>query len=293
MNPTMTTTPEPTPRNIAETLADVLPKAAVVHQLSAVAPGLHILHVAVPKATDVREFRIDLEALLPNPRRTKATAQFSDAASFLAYVNRHAAGNTAAWCEFDSQSYALKFTAVIDEHAKGTAGWRAHTATFQPDMSAEWKAWKGKNGVAMPQVTFAEWLQEHEDDITSTSASMPTSLQMHAMCTDFVAHEEHVLKSSVRMQSGGVRLTYVADADTGTTETMQMFEKFGLGIPVFHGGTAWACTARLKYRTPGGKLSFFYELVRPDRVHEGAARELVEQIRAGLGEVPMFMGACG
>ena len=33
------------------------------------------------------------------------------------------------------------------------------------------------------------------------------------------------------------------------------------------GGAAWAITARLKYRLASGKVSFHYELVRPDRVH--------------------------
>src|SRR5205814_7121671 len=113
-------------------------------------------------------------------------------------------------------------------------------------MSAEWKAWKFKDRQAFAQVAFAEFIQDHEDDI-ATANGLPTSLQMHQMCTEFVANEDRSLKSSVRLQSGGVRLTYIADPDAGTTETMQMFEKFALGIPVFHDGQAWSITARLKY----------------------------------------------
>ncbi len=285
--PTLTSKPEPA-ENIAATLARVLPAAAIIYPTEPT-PG-DTIHVAVPHGYVLQNF--DTESQCDNPRRAMALATFSDAASFLAYVKRHAIDSTAAWCSFDPQTFALSFTAVIDEHGPDAAGWRAHRAQFTPDMSAEWKAWKGKHATPMAQVAFAEFLQEHEDDITSDSQSMPTSLQMHAMATDFVANEERTLKSSVRLQSGGVRLTYVTDADKQTTETMQMFERFGIGIPVFHGGSAWAMTARLKYRTPGGKLSFFYELVRPDRTHAGAAAELIEQIRIGLGEVPMFMGAC-
>lgn len=279
-------------KNIAETLAEVLPEAKVVHEATTDIAGLSITHVAVPKSSELKEVRIDLEALLPNPRRTKAHAVFSAAESFLAYVKRHATAGSAVWCEFDPQTFALDFTAVFDEHEKGKAGWRAHKASLVPDMAAEWKAWKSQNTKSMPQVAFAEWIQEHEDDITSNANGLPTSLQMHAMATDFVANEERVLKSSVKLQSGGVRLTYIADPDAGTTETMQMFERFAIGIPVFHGGAAWAITARLKYRISAGKVSFHYELVRPDRVHDGAAKELIATIIAGLGDVPMFMGAC-
>lgn len=280
-------------RNIAETLADVLPQAKLVHEVVTGVDMLTIAHVAVPKGTDLKEIKTDLEALLPHPRRTKATASFTDAASFVAYVKRHAEVGSVTWCHFDPQTFALKFTAVFDEHAKGSAGWRAHKAVLEPDMSAEWKAWKGKDRQSMAQVAFAEWIQDHEDDI-ATANGLPTSLQMHQMATEFVANEERVLKSSVKLQSGGVRLTYVADPDAGTTESMQMFEKFALGIPVFHGvSPAWSITARLKYRLSAGKVSFHYELVRADRVHEGAAKELIQQIREAIGdEVPMLMGSC-
>lgn len=275
---------EPTQQiNIAETLARVLPKAELLRETG------DILHFAVPKAFDVKEF--DTEKLLPNPRRLKLKPEFADADSFLRYVARHGTASTVAWCKFNPQTFDLSFTAVLDDHAPGVAGWRSHVAKFEPDMSAEWKAWKAKDKQAFPQVNFAEWIQEHEDDITSTGASVPTSLQMLEMATNFVMNEERQLKSAIRLQSGGTRLTYVADPDQGTTEAMQMFEKFAIGIPVFHGGQPWGITARLKYRNNGGKLSFHYELIRADRVHDGAAKELIQQIRDGLGGVPLLMGS--
>ena len=278
--------------NLAETLAAVLPKATLVHQVDTGVPGLHLAHVALPKGTTVQELKTDLEALLPNPRKTKAVATFTDAASFLAYVQRHAdPAQAVTWCNFDPQTFKLSFDAVIDEHVKGTAGWRSHRATFMPQMSAEWKAWKGQDRNFFDQVPFAEWIQEHEDDVT-TANGLPTALQMLEMATNFVMNEERALKSAVRLQSGGIRLTYVADADKGTTEDMKLFERFALGIQVFHGGTAWSVSARLKYRNNAGKVKFSYELVRADRVHEGAAKEPIEQIRTGLCQVPLLMGAC-
>jgi uncharacterized protein YfdQ (DUF2303 family) len=279
------------PKNLAETLAEVLPKAALIHNEPTGIPGLTIAQVALPSSSKLQEVRIDLEPLLANPRQTKAKASFTDAASFLAYVKRHANEGTVTWCNFDPQSFALQFSAVIDEHVKGTAGWRAHRASFEPQMSAEWKAWKTHDRKSFEQIPFAEWIQEHEDDIT-TANGLPTSLQMLEMATDFKLNEERVLKSTARLQSGGVRLTYIADPDKGTTEEMKLFERFALGIPVFHGGEPWAITARLKYRNHAGKVSFFYELVRPDRVHEGAAKELIKTISEGLGDVPLLMGAC-
>ena len=270
--------------NIAETLARVLPTA----QMFASPLSDALVHAAIPKTMELKE--IDLEYLLSNPRRTKAVAKFSDADSFIAYVATHKQAGTTAWCAFNPQSYALSFAAVIDEHAAGTPGWRSHRAEYTPDMSAEWKAWKGKHATAFAQVEFAEWLEEHTEDIAG-KPGMPTSLEMLKMATDFHANEERVLKSSIKLNSGGVRLTYIADPTTGTLENMQMFDRFALGIPVFQGRAAWGIEARLKYRMNGGKVSFFYELVRADRVHLAAAKELIDQIRDAIGDVPLLMGA--
>ena len=85
----------------------------------------------------------------------------------------------------------------------------------------------------------------------------------------------------------------IADPDQGTVESMSLFERFAIGIPVFHGDpVAWSLIARLKYRNNGGKLSFSFELVRPDRVHQGAAKELIVKVSSGLGPVPLLMGEC-
>lgn len=275
-----------TAENIAQTLARELPQASIVHHDD---DHPEVLHIALPKGQTLQT--IDMEQLLDAPRRTKAAATLSDPTSFLEYVGRHATERTAAWCEFNPQSFSLKFSAVIDEHHYSAPGWRNHTASFTPDMSAEWKAWKGKNGQAMGQVEFAEWIENHADDIT-TAEGLPTSMQMLQMATEFVARQDTVLKSAVRLQSGGVNLTYIADPDSGTTESMKLFERFGIGIPVFHGGAAWQITCRLKYRIQQGKVIFFYELVRPDTVHKAASQDLIKQVNDGLDTVPMLMGHC-
>jgi uncharacterized protein YfdQ (DUF2303 family) len=135
---------------------------------------------------------------------------------------------------------------------------------------------------------------------------MPTAQAMLTMATNFVARQDNVLKSAVRLQSGGINLVYVDDADKGTVDTMRIFERFCIGIPVFHGGTPWRVTCRLKYRIQAGKVVFFYEMVRPDTTHKAASTEMIEQIRRGLDgkktanpdeeavdPIPMLMGGCG
>jgi uncharacterized protein YfdQ (DUF2303 family) len=300
--PSDTTTPPPSdttkprPENIAETLARVLPEAKVIHTDEDDNGGT-VTHVLVPKTFELKS--LDNEQLLPHPRRTTATAKLLDAASFLAYVNAHAGQETAVWCDFDPVSYALAFTAVIDEHAAHLPGWRAHRAVFTPRPSVEWATWvKASNGKERGQVEFAEFLEANEKDIAA-GPGLPSGLDMMKMATAFEANAEKRFKSKVRLQSGGVALEYVDNDTEATIEQMKLFERFKIGIPVFWdlrdadtALQAWPIEARLKYKTSQAKVTFWYQLIRPDMVHEAAARDMIERVRKGLDAVPLRMGEC-
>lgn len=277
--------------NLAQTLARELPRAQMLSSvdLNALETVDALSFFAVPQGTKLE--RVDLEQFLPNPRRTKAAAVLNDADSFLAYVGRHANASTVCWASFDPQKFSLSFSAVIDEHAKGTAGWRAHVATYTPAMSAEWKVWSGANKQPQEQVAFAEFIERNELDI-ATQDGYPTSLQMLALATEFEANSDKRIKSVARLQGGGVRLEYIDDDHPETLAQMKLFERFQIGIPVFWAGPAYRIDARLKYRHGSGKVAFWYELIRPDRVHEAAAKELIDKVRMGIGSVPLLMGSC-
>jgi uncharacterized protein YfdQ (DUF2303 family) len=282
--------------NIAATLARELPNATVILQDD----GTGVAHVAVPKHFTL--VQVDTESREDHPRRAKGLATMSDAESFIAFVNEFKVAGTAVWCSFDPASAQLSFAAVIDEHAPGVPGWRGLGAAYTPRFSIEWQNWKGSNTKPFGQVEFADFLEKNESDV-ALADGMPTSLQMLAMATEFVAKQDMSIKSAVRLQDGGVRLSYIADSDAGTLEAMKLFEKFQIGIPVFwttpkldaDGASiplpAFRINARLKYRIRDGKVTFWYELIRPDRVHQAAAVELIDEVRKGIGEVPLRIGS--
>lgn len=277
--------------NIAQTLARELPKAAILYSetLTDEEPRGSIAYVAIPKGHELKT--VDNEPLLQHPRRTKATASLTNSASFIDYVLKHKTAATVVWCSFNPQTFSLSFAAVIDEHAPDLAGWRAHQAKYTPEMSAEWKTWGGSNKQAMSQLDFAEYLERNDKDIASVEG-FPTSLDMMKLATEFIASNEKRIKSIVRLQGGGVRLDYVDDEDTATLTAMKLFDKFAVGIPVFWSGPSYRIDARLKYRQGNGGVSFNYELIRPDIVHEAAALELIQNVRESIGAVPLLMGAC-
>ena len=270
--------------NIAATLSKILPKAT---QLADAGKDSHAIVIAKPHGTTLET--LDLEKFQPAPRRKTGSPTFSDAASFAHYIATHAIDGTTAWAKFNPQNNDLAFSAVLDEHSKDTPAWRQHRAAFTPDTSAEWKTWTARNGKTFTQVEFAEFIEANASDIVPVNGT-PTDLDMLQMATNFIANEDRQLKSAVRLQSGGVNLSYTADVDAGTAETMKMFDKFTIGIPVFQDGNSYPIVARLKYRMNKGAVSFFYELIRLDRVHRTAALGQIATIRESLGSVPLLMG---
>lgn len=300
--------------NIGQTLARELPKPQIV----ASTPAWHasqggIQHVALPR--DWKLHAIDDEALLEHPRRIVATVAAGDEESFIAYVNAHRDSSSALWVHFDPQTAALDFTAVFDDHraqdnSAGSSdgiervvrpGWRQHRATFKPAMSIEWKRWNGANRKSMSQVEFAEFIEENGIDIYAGEGApwYPTEQQMLSVATQFVSRADMSVKSAVRLNSGGARLEYVNDPEAGTTDGLEIPQRFQIAIPVFWGVQsvdgrvpAYRIEARLKYRLAQQKVSFSFELVRPDKKHEAAALELIERIRVGVGSggMPIFLG---
>lgn len=84
-------------------------------------------------------------------------------------------------------------------------------------------------------------------------------------------------------------MSFVQDDDNQTLTTMKLFEKIAIGIPIFWGGDAYQITARLRYRVKEGRLTFWYELIRPDKILEDATKTLINKIKVSTG-VPLFFG---
>ena len=150
------------------------------------------------------------------------------------------------------------------------------------------------NSRPMRQAEFAAWIEDQLPDIAEVEG-LPTGTQMLEMALNFEAKQDMRFKSAVRLQSGGVNMEYVSTDDGATIERMRVFDRFSVGIPVYWGCARFRVDARLRYRTTEGKLQFWYELIRPARVAEAAATDLISRLKTTLTaselSVPVFMGA--
>lgn len=273
--------------NIAATLAREM-KAPIEIALDLDA---RVRRVALPSGWTIKEYDdLKYEA---KPLRKAGIVKLDDTASFIDYVRRHGSlESCTVWCKADYAAGRVGFMAIIDDHgeAPDAQRWREHRATFTPVFSEEWKRWIGHNGPgkAFTQFDFAGFIEENNKDIAGVDGSA-TGAQMLEMALSMEANQDVKFKSSIRLQNGGVQLNYVADDDAQTVTRMQLYERFTLGFRVFSGGDAYQLGARLRYRVREGKLTFWYELIRPDKVLEAATTTLVELIKSNVGK-PFFFG---
>lgn len=277
-------------RNLLDSAVAHLPQARLVHTqhgpTGSEADARH--YIAVPHGQKLET--VDTEDLLPRPRRIVAQATVDSLESFVAYVKRHALPQTVVWVKLDPASSALTLIGQIEEHARGEPSWRRHTVTYTPRQSLEWMVWRKMDGQPQEQVHFALFIEKNIADI-ATVEGLPSGSAMLEMALAFEAVQDSRVKSHIRLQNGGAKFEFVGDDDAATVQRMELFGKFAVGLPVFWGGDRYRVDAKLRYSTRDAKVRFWYELVRPDKVHEAAARELITKVGAELGEaVPLLMG---
>jgi uncharacterized protein YfdQ (DUF2303 family) len=225
------------------------------------------------------------EKLNGHPRRKVAKCAFHDTESFNAYIKRMSYSTTTIWCDADYEQGAVSFTSIINDHGTPTElpDFRDHTATFTPKKTVEWKNWAGSNGKPMNQVEFAVFIENNIDDIVQAE-NTPSGADMLQMSLNFESKQDMRLKSSIRLQNGGAEMVFVQDEDKNTQEKMQVFDKFCIGIPVFQGDKqAFPIHAKLRYRVREGKLTFWFDLIRADKVLRHATDQIIQQIRTETG----------
>lgn len=228
----------------------------------------------------------DFEYLLKTPRRKKARIKLNDTESFIDYVGSHGdETHCNIYCKADFESGCIAFLAVLNDHSSNINGqmWRDHTALYTPEKSLELKRWTANDKKQMNQLEFATFIEDNLDDIAPVDG-MPSRADLLEMILKFEANQDLRLKQHVRLQSGGIELNFINNDDEQTIKRMKMFEKISIGIPVFDNDkNNYRIDARLKYRTREGKLTFWYELIRADKVFKAAAQNMINEIKIGTG----------
>ncbi len=228
---------------------------------------------------DESVFAVD-EKLEP-PHRKTGTVRLCDAESFILYYGIH--GNGAP---VYATMRPAKFVAVLNDHTKEAANWRDHRADFTVQHSIEWTTWNKSNGERFETTeSFARFIEDNAPDIVA-----PDPATMLSMALNFRVNEAVQFSKAIRLQDGHTDFVYqnIVTAGAGTDAQggkISIPEIFTVRVPVWDGLNAkqYEMQARFRFRLSNGKLSIWYELVRPLKVIQQAFSDLWEQISTATG----------
>jgi len=247
-----------------------------VAELAVAAHGLQFVD-GVPYVVAPEGYAVEnLERMLETPMRKRGKVHMNDAASFNAYVNAEATPATRLYGQLNPPA----FCAVFNDHAS-EPGWGDYGVSYDCPLSIEWKTWTANSGKTMTQEAFAQFIENNLPDI-----AMPPAADMLEISRSLEAKKKVNFASGVRLSNGQNELVYEEQVSgTAAKGKLNVPEAFTIGIPVLEGGERYAVTARLRYRIQeGGKLSMWFELVRPHKIVEDAASAVWKAIEEGTGK---------
>lgn len=243
---------------------------------------------------------VDTDAYAPIPRHGSAARTVTDAASFVAYVNRHKIPGTEVFAHTNTSTVV----AIIDSHedASGDPGWQKHKLTLALEKSKAWLAWEAADGKLFAQDEFADFLADRYIDVIDPDAG-----RMIDIARTFQAHTKVEFQSTIRDASGDVKLNYTEDtaAKAGQKGDIDIPARIQLALRPYIGGPIYSIWANFRYRLRGGSVLLGFKLERPENVLEAAFADIVTEIRdgrtdktdtgetvvhTGIGEVPIFNG---
>lgn len=235
-----------------------------------------------------RAEHVDLSKHEANPDRKTGVVSLTEAESFIAYIKEQGSlASCRIYVDVNYQQSTVHFTAVLNDH-DDKPQWKDFRAVYMPIFSPEWSTWTAKNTKVMSQADFATFLEDNIKDIAGVP-ERPTGTQMLEMALNFESKQEATIKSALRLNSGTVAFDYTDKEDEATVKRMEVFQRFTLGVAPFFNGQAYSLDARLKYRINAGKLTFWYELIRPDLVLQDATNDLITTIKEKSG-FPILFG---
>lgn len=254
-----------------------------------------------------------------NLLRISGTAALLSLGSFIDLVNRFKDDESAVFGNDDRKAPSL--TAIFNYHERANGGsgdaladasdiarHADHRATFAFPLSDEWTAWMGSNKEPMSMAEFALFLEDRWPDVLTITAledlpekmrtiveaaggkgALATPQKLIELSRGLKINEAAAVEESVNLASGegGIRFTSTHTGADG--KPVKVPSIFVIGLPVFRNGQPYRMMARLRYRLYGGKLSFWYELARPDAVFDDAFAGALEEVREKTA-LPVFLG---
>lgn len=255
-----------------------------------------------------------IEKFRHRPYRKRGTYNFTDAKSFIAFVNREKTPETFILANRENPAFTAVFNGneaeadrkVAESPVEGgpsvthaaQAGWGDYRASYACPYSPEWKVWTEKNKARMSQHDFAVFMEDNFVDVVQPAPTFdphytnwPDGQELLRLALGMEGKSEVAWGSALRLDNGQVRFKY-DETISGQIQGnyIDVPQKFAVGIPVFAGTAPWQIVAKLRWRIEKGGLLLWYEFERIFKITERAFDEARAEIATGTG-VPIYLGA--
>lgn len=224
------------------------------------------------------------------PTHIRGTVLVYHPNSFLEYWKRFA--TPASLIFADVQTPAL--VGIVDYHEPAPQGEQKpaprnsfHRIAYNFRKTAEWKAWEKMNNVFMPQVEFAEFIENNMNDVVE-----PAAAEMFEMVKNFDAKKSVNFSSAIRLENGQVQFRY-EETISGAPRAgnFSVPDTFKLAIAPYEGAGLYSVPVRFRYRISEKGLTLRYELVRPHKVLDDAVNTIISKIQDQLGDGVIISGS--
>lgn len=211
-----------------------------------------------------------------HPQRKTGQAQAQTFDAFCALTERHKTADSVIFADMNWQKPSL--TAIIDYHQNqpgGTADNGKHRVHYAFPLSEEWKKWLEMNGQPMKQQDFAWFLEDRILEVSSPAAEDQTYEQQFgtkiALASQLVelsrglnVRVDSVVKNAHTLQTGETSIQFEETHTDTAGQPLKVPGLFMLYIAPFFMGDKVRIPVRLRYRVLGGKVTWFYDIYRPD-----------------------------
>ena len=235
-------------------------------------------YAVVPCGSELRS----LEKLFTAPRRKRGCPTFAHESGFNAYVKDHKDEGSRIFADIAEQTMC----AVLDGHFAGGAAarWCQHRAIFAPPKDADWLAWVGAHDKQMPQLKFAQFIEDMLPTVVK-----PDGAELLEVAQHLEAKTNVTFKSAQRLQDGNRALVYEEQVSGKVGKgNIEIPEELVLKLPVFVKGDKIELLAKLRYRIADGGLILWVHLHRHEEVLLEAFQRLVDGVDVETHIRPMF-----
>ena len=221
----------------------------------------------------------------PIPERLEASATVLDVNSFIDYLARRTVGAPdeveegylfgAGLLELWADVQARAITGVLD----GVQGWRHHQVTLKLTTSREFGEWLAIDGKLLPQVEFAQFVEDHLSTIGE-----PDAAQLLDICQTLDGHSAASWSMQNRLANGQRRFRWeeTVEARAGAKGELTIPESLTLVVRIFQGSDPIAIKARFRYRPAATGMQLAVKLDEPATALETAFSAIVEDVQTSV-----------